>query len=557
MIAKGGFPMTKLVGAIVIVVVSLTSSFSVFAQNTEGRFPKLANMHLAISVRNIDVFPFSLWDLMILARQVDNSSQYRSNVQSIKDLNPDEIFLLYSESTCINTNLNPPDPVKTAADEYNWWLRDYQGEPLYYLGWEYAQLLNMTNTVAASGSHPTGMRANEYIPQILISDHIMVNSYWNGIFYDTFSNTLSWMYPNIKDATGDAVPEFDNQHNGNQPLFTNLWNLGMVTLASETRERGGEDLIIIGNGANTSTLSYLNGKFIDNYTRNNNLDNLINLCNFLERADPDPKIGIINGANINADPTDYLTMRFALGSALLIGAYFSFDFGAQYHSEYLWFDEYTIKPDGEVAAVTTTLNGDVTSEAEDIPVLSTEGFTDYGLIWIEGELIYYNSKDDTIFKDCYRGYPAPNPNYDLRASHANNSIVVQYDPSYKGYLGTPLSEAYDINDNDVKLVDLLLDAGWWGEGPEIENIDSRVWRRDFEHGSVIVNPTSSSKIVENMGEGQFIKIKGIQDPNHNDGELVSSSIEVGSKDSYILIRNENSHGDDDAPSPPQGLTIIN
>ena len=530
-------------------------SRGLYAQDGEDLFPKLASYYTRCEVRDIDVSTFSHWDLMILPRRIDNYSNYKRNMEAIKELNPDERLLLYCQSTSAHNNLDPPDPIKVAADEYGWWLKSYEGEYLYYEGWEFLKLLNMTNTESASGSHPTGMKANEFIPQLLISDHIAVNSYWSGIFYDTFSNNLGWMYHDIKDGTTDGIPEFEDQHNGDQPIFSSLWNSGMVSLASKTRELGG-DIIIVGNGGNTGSLAYINGKLREDYNRNYNLSDLANLYNYLARAEVEPRIGIVNGVNKDADPSDFLAMRFALGSALLLGAHLAFDFGSRYHAEYLWFDEYNVLPSGDVAAVSTTMREDIGIEDDNIPVQSTSEFRSSGLIYLDGELVCYASKDDTTFLECYRGYPKVNPNYDLRAPHQKDAEVVQYDPEFKGYLGKPVSEAFDVQETETKLGDLLLEAGWFAGEEDAENINSRVWRRDFENGTVIVNPTSSSQTVGGLGDGQYLKIKGIQDPVHNDGSPVSNQLVIGSKDCYILLKPEGSNIDEDPPTPPEGLSII-
>ena len=62
-----------------------------------------------------------------------------------------------------------------------------------------------------------------------------------------------------------------------------------------------------------------------------------------------------------------------------------------------------------------------------------------------------------------------------------------------------------------------------------------IWRRDFEHGIVLVNPASSEVEVD-LG-GTYRKIQGSQDPAVNDGSLVSELI-MPAEDGLILLRAE-------------------
>jgi hypothetical protein len=78
--------------------------------------------------------------------------------------------------------------------------------------------------------------------------------------------------------------------------------------------------------------------------------------------------------------------------------------------------------------------------------------------------------------------------------------------AYKGWLGRPLGEHYAVG------------AGW---------------RRDFQGGSVLVNPSSSS-VTFNLGAG-FYRILGISAPTVNDGAAVTSQV-VPSHDAIFVQR---------------------
>lgn len=61
-----------------------------------------------------------------------------------------------------------------------------------------------------------------------------------------------------------------------------------------------------------------------------------------------------------------------------------------------------------------------------------------------------------------------------------------------------------------------------------------VWRRDFEFGISLVNPTTSTKTV-NIEAG-FHRISGVQDPATNSGASAAGKLTIPSRDGIILIR---------------------
>lgn len=60
-----------------------------------------------------------------------------------------------------------------------------------------------------------------------------------------------------------------------------------------------------------------------------------------------------------------------------------------------------------------------------------------------------------------------------------------------------------------------------------------VWRRDFEHGTSIVNSTNIPKTVD-LG-GDFEKLRGTQDPIVNDGSIVSQ-VSLNARDGLVLLK---------------------
>jgi hypothetical protein len=98
------------------------------------------------------------------------------------------------------------------------------------------------------------------------------------------------------------------------------------------------------------------------------------------------------------------------------------------------------------------------------------------------------------------------------------------DGAGKGYLGDPLGPAYAAG-NPTILLPTALNTG-------TPDPSSTAWRRDFEHGVVLVNPSQGAASV-NLN-GSYTRIHGIQDPETNDGSCVAQ-VTLPTRDGLILI----------------------
>lgn len=112
--------------------------------------------------------------------------------------------------------------------------------------------------------------------------------------------------------------------------------------------------------------------------------------------------------------------------------------------------------------------------------------------------------------------------YDEYAVNISNGVAEEK-LSYKGWLGKPLNDAYNVEDENEKLYDtlMLLD----------DSADTKVWRRDYQHGIVICNPTDSTANVS-LG-GTYKKIDGVVDTSFNDGSSLTA-ISLASQRGAIL-----------------------
>lgn len=109
--------------------------------------------------------------------------------------------------------------------------------------------------------------------------------------------------------------------------------------------------------------------------------------------------------------------------------------------------------------------------------------------------------------------------------------------SATGWLGCPLEEAVTVSTGDT-LRDVIA-ADW-------DTLSNYVWKREFDNGLVVVNPTTSGQTV-NVGTGW----KKIYSPSgavtHNNGATVSGNLTVPAMNAFVLLRT-------DAPTPTPFFT---
>lgn len=111
--------------------------------------------------------------------------------------------------------------------------------------------------------------------------------------------------------------------------------------------------------------------------------------------------------------------------------------------------------------------------------------------------------------------------YALCSCLLNNGFFNYADKSV-GYLVPPWFDEYD------HMLGMPLSE------PQTKAWNNGVWRRDFEYGISLVNPTTSAQTV--TIEPGFHRISGHQDPGTNSGVSAAGSLTIPSRDGIILKR---------------------
>jgi len=256
------------------------------------------------------------YDLLVLPSEAQVYNPSFS--ENIRELNPDILLLAYIPTVSWNNVWQDRlhRNLYSGIDD-SYWLKTKTSSEVSI--WDGTKALDLT-----SGW-------NDYLAQF-VSDEVLYNGYWDGVFYDEVSDSISWV-GNIKLSN-------------NASNVDNAWQDAYVDLFSKTRSLIGNDKIIITNGSsNLDYVSYVNGRMFESFPTpwegngswNTNIANYFTLEN---ASKYDPVIILNSDTNNSGDNDNYQKVRFGLSSTLLGDGFFGFDFGTQSHAQIWQYDEY-------------------------------------------------------------------------------------------------------------------------------------------------------------------------------------------------------------------------
>ena len=134
----------------------------------------------------------------------------------------------------------------------------------------------------------------------------------------------------------------------------------------------------------------------------------------------------------------------------------------------------------------------------------------------DGYFAYTNRTDPTTAYQTARWYDEYS--VDLTTGSARKGI------QFKGYLGWPVTEAFNARQPSERLL-ATLESG--------EAAATKVWRRDFQNGIVVVNPSRDAQRLEL--ENTYRKIRGVRDREFNNGSPVKTLV-LAPRTAAILLR---------------------
>jgi uncharacterized protein (TIGR03437 family) len=138
------------------------------------------------------------------------------------------------------------------------------------------------------------------------------------------------------------------------------------------------------------------------------------------------------------------------------------------------------------------------------------------------------------------------------------SSLYYLDVDSPGQQGT-LRTAIKVKDSQASTYLLIQDTGKVVfDNIKLVKATGGMWRRDFENGVVLVNPTpealtiTQAELAGTLNRTQLKKIKGTQAPTVNTGLPVTGSLSLPPADGIILLANRITAS---APSVPEGLSL--
>jgi hypothetical protein len=289
----------------------------------DEEFPLKANYYLG-ELRGDTAFidDISRYDLLVLTPS--QMKQHRLIVSKIKHKNPDIILLAYLPSQSYNTRYWPRDIVfRSLHVNSDWWVRDSRRNIVSV--WDSVQNINMD---------PAWSR-------YLISFYnreIASIPYVDGVFFDMVSHNISWL------NNGDIDLDVDGRRDSASQADA-LWLNRTTYLLEYAKNNINAEYIVINGSSHAHFQSHINGRMFETFPtpweENGSWEANMNNAVLNKKKNQQKQITIFNTNTDNTgQKTNYKKMRYGFTSALLEGAYSSFDYGDTDHAQLWWYDEY-------------------------------------------------------------------------------------------------------------------------------------------------------------------------------------------------------------------------
>lgn len=394
--------------------------------------------------------------------------------------NPTQVQVAYFSALGLPFNTGPLQEILNeylAAFNYDWWLYDVNRFPV--VSFEGFGLKAYTQ-------NQTLQTVNIYLPAFLY-ERALRTGLWDGIFYDNSDNNISWLQfqEDPPRTTGDLSINNDgsptNQYDADMAHVTGMRR--MLEYSNELRTQGGT---IVGNvGWNW-------------------------LYDFADLIPPP-------SGTFSVDYSG-LTNGFMIENAQV----HAFDAG---HQRYSWWARMRSYAHFNINCMEPRLC--MIMANQDISDPMAWDFTTMRF-WLASTLMF-----DGYFCFTNTGQYQQSWWFDEYTVKEDGAIWPAL--KYKGYLGLPDSgspDAYNAQNSSELLVDVLL-------GATPSDAQTKAWRRDFDNGIVLVNPSSSSESITLTGS--FKKILGnsdfeFSDPTFNDGSTISSPFSLAAESGIILLK---------------------
>jgi hypothetical protein len=424
----------------------------------------------------------------------------------------------------------------------------------------------------------------------IFRDHIIATGLWDGIFTDIFCHTAAW----TQSGTG-AVIDYQRAGYPSLAALDAAWSAACDTLAAHLRRDGGPSFMLVGNCAGSSEHTTYNGWMRENFpyqqggTWYSNILGDMSTRGYLaddrDYVKP-PHNWILSASTLTPyDQTNLVKVRYGLASAALGSGVAAFGPGKSVHDapyQDWWYDEYAVDlstgrssesqfqtgwlgqalgpphtqlwmgnaPDAitntgfetnvtsgwtfaTFAPAVATVSRDVSTAAvgtssAHVHISSSSSVDWHVYLASVGQLNVLAGTSYCATFWCKASSPRI---IHVVAGNSGGTASVEVDPTWRQYqlvmqpttsMNASLTFFLGLNLGDVWLDDVHFQPG-----------ATSVWRRDFQNGIVLVNPTELPLDVPM--EAPFRRILGVHATSVNDG-TVSSTMHIPGGDALFLLR---------------------
>lgn len=511
-------------------------------------FPRIGNYFLDANVTTADIDSLARCDFIVFDHMV--ARERPKIIDSIRSLNPEIKIIAYVVSQEINLSHTSWEGSlnQSMLKEINqsWWLLNANGDNVQF--WPGTHMLN----IGAGQPEVNTLQWNRYLAGI-ITDSILTDSRWDGVYLDNCWSSVSWVDSVGVDLNRDGIADSHREADS-------LWESGMNVLLDLIRSAN-PDKIIVGNGGYRYG-KQLNGSLFEDFPTWGGWWRLTDTYLNLDSTGYGTSWNLINGTTHNTGVKDLQMMRLGLATTLLGDGFFSYDYGANDHSQNWWFDEYS----ADLGTATGPARFHHTLRLAENSFESGFGGWSAGNWKMTSTLV-----DDSRWNSAACSVSVTGEeqwNQILRSplltigegAHVKLSIRIRVDSAQKNSNFFALLRKGETYEEDIHMgtaaifagMDTTLtfysDSAFTGSGYSLmlgmefggsvtidditlESDEELYLTRTFEKGMVVVNPSSGEKQLSFPG---YKRIRGTDDPLVNNGES-GASLKINGKDGVILL----------------------
>ena len=315
----------QLMTFVILLLAVMPSLASAELKIAPDKFVRSANYYLeaGIGIPPSDHERLAKYDLLILPAEAQIYN--RSLFTDLRRLNPNITILAYVPTKSYNFQYwfdSLHDKLANRIQD-SWWLLSSSGGPTSV--WPGTRMLNMVS--------PWSKELPKYVKEDIWSTGL-----WDGIFYDEFSVTASWV-------NGGDIDIHRNGVRDDPRLVDVAWERATINMLRDTRELLGPSAVIITNGDSAASVQpYLNGRMYESFPTpwegsgkwQDSFSSYLRLHNEVGYR----PVFVINASTTrNQGAANCRQARFALASTLMGDGFFSYDHGEEEHSQIWWCDE--------------------------------------------------------------------------------------------------------------------------------------------------------------------------------------------------------------------------